>query len=224
VQESSAVEYPDTRATRDAYDEWAEVYTEWSAGLLAGEPFDRAMLGVFAELVQADGGGPVADVGCGPGRLTPHLAALGLDVFGIDLSPEMIRLARAAQPDLRYEVGTMEALSLDDATLSGLVAWYSIIHLPPERVPGALTEFARVLRPRGRLLLAFQSTDEERDMQPHNHRVAPSYRWSLRRMEELLRPCGFRMVTRMLRNREPDEIYGAGYLIATRTDEAVAPG
>ncbi|MGF6882011.1 ubiquinone/menaquinone biosynthesis C-methylase UbiE [Nocardia sp. GAS34] len=224
MQKSSAVEHPDTRATRDAYDEWAEVYTERTAGLLPSEPFDRAMLGVFAELVRADGGGPVADVGCGPGRLTPYLADLGLDVFGIDLSPEMIRLARAARPDLRYEVGTMETLALEDAALSGLMAWYSIIHLPPERVPGALTEFARVLRPGGRLLLAFQSTDEELDMQPHDHRVAPSYRWSLRRMEELLRPCGFRTVTRMLRDREPDEIYGAGYLIATRTDGAGAPG
>jgi SAM-dependent methyltransferase len=218
VKESGAIEHPDTGFTRDAYDEWAEEYAERFADALVGDPFDRAMLGVFAELVRAEGGGPVADIGCGPGRLTPYLAGLGLDVFGIDLSPEMIRLARAARPDLRYEVGTMEALALGDGALSGLMAWYSIIHLPPGRVPGALAEFARVLRPGGHLLMAFQDTDEGLDIQPHDHKVAPSYRWSLHRMEELLRPFGFRIVARLLRDPEPAAIYGACYLIATRTE------
>jgi SAM-dependent methyltransferase len=95
---------------------------------------------------------------------------LGLDAFGIDLSPEMIRLARAAHPGRRYEVGTMEELRLGDGTLSGLSAWYSIIHLPPERLPGALAEFGRVLRADGHLLLAFQTADEPLDIQPHDHK------------------------------------------------------
>jgi len=220
VNESDITEHADVRATRDGYDEWAEPYAERLANALAAEPFDRAMLSAFAELVRVDGGGPVADIGCGPGRLTPHLAALGLDVFGIDLSPEMIRLARAARPDLRYEVGTIEAVALQDGALSGLMAWYSIIHLPPERVPGVLAEFARVLRPGGHLLMAFQPAGEALDMQPHDHKVVPSYRWSLRRMEELLRPCGFQIVARLQQEPKAEAVYGAGYLIATRNPQA----
>lgn len=218
MSESSTTDHPDIGITRQSYDEWSLPYTEHTANTLAEETFDRAMLGAFAELVRADGGGPVADVGCGPGRLTPYLAELGLDAFGIDLSPEMIRLAKAAHPDLRYEVGTMEALALPDGALGGLMAWYSIIHLPPERVPGTLAEFARVLRPGGRLLMAFQPAEDGLDIQPHNHKVAPSYRWSLRRMEELLRPPGFRIVARLLQDPKPEAVYGAGYLIATRME------
>nr|WP_083905067.1 class I SAM-dependent methyltransferase [Nocardia transvalensis] len=165
-------------------------------------PFDRAMLSAFAELAPA---GPVADLGCGPGRITTYLATLGLDVFGIDLSPEMIRLARAAYPDLRFEVGSMENLALEDRSLAGIVSWYSIIHTPPERMPGILAEFRRVLTEDGHLLLAFQSTADPQAVHPHDHKVAQSFVWSPERIEELLRHGGFRTVARLVREPDPGQ-------------------
>nr|WP_240973214.1 class I SAM-dependent methyltransferase [Nonomuraea sp. FMUSA5-5] len=68
------------------------------------------MLTGFAELVRAAGPGPVADAGCGPGRLAAHLHGLGSPVSGVDLSPQMIAVARQAYPGLRFEVGSMTAL------------------------------------------------------------------------------------------------------------------
>lgn len=56
-------------ATRASYDTVAVDYAEIVRTLLAENPLDRAMLAAFAELVQAAGGGPVADLGCGPGHL-----------------------------------------------------------------------------------------------------------------------------------------------------------
>jgi trans-aconitate methyltransferase len=50
-----------------------------------------------------------ADLGCGPGRITAHLAGLGVSAFGVDLSPKMIGLARHAYPDLRFTEGSMTA-------------------------------------------------------------------------------------------------------------------
>lgn len=64
-------------------------------------------------------GGPVADVGCGPGYVTGHLHELGVDAFGIDLSPEMVAIARRDHPDLRLEVGTMTDLDLADESVAG---------------------------------------------------------------------------------------------------------
>ena len=61
------------RATRAAYDAVA-AYAEWVSNDLGAKPLGRALLGVFAELGHAAGAGPVADLGCGPGRLTAHLA------------------------------------------------------------------------------------------------------------------------------------------------------
>lgn len=66
-----------------------------------------------------------------------HLHALGVDASGIDLSPRMVDLARAAHPDLRFSVGSMTDLALPDASVRGLLAYHSTIHVPDERTPQA---------------------------------------------------------------------------------------
>jgi SAM-dependent methyltransferase len=111
------------RDTRASYDAIATVYAERFRAELDARPLDRALLAGFAELVRAGGAGPVADVGCGPGRVTGYLNGLGLPVFGIDLSPEMIAVARRTYPDLRFEVGSMLRLDLPDAALGGVLAF-----------------------------------------------------------------------------------------------------
>lgn len=68
------------------------------------------MVASFAEVVRKADPGPVADLGCGPGKVTAYLADLGVSVLGIDLSPKMIGLARQAHPDLSFKVGSMTAL------------------------------------------------------------------------------------------------------------------
>ncbi|GAA3448103.1 class I SAM-dependent DNA methyltransferase [Planomonospora venezuelensis] len=180
------------RATRTAYDARAAEYAAFVSGSLETRPLDRAMFAVFAELVRAAGAGPVADLGCGPGHVTAHLHSLGLEAFGVDLSPQMIELARRAHPHLRFEEGAMTALDLPDGALGGIVAWYSLIHTPPERVPEVLAGFHRLLAPGGRLLIAFQSGDERLTApEPFDHKVTLAYRWPLGRVAELLRRAGF---------------------------------
>ena len=110
-------------ATRASYDTVAVDYAELLRTELAAKPLDRALLATFAELVQAGPGGLVADLGCGPGRVTAHLHALGLNAFGIDLSPGMITVARRAHPGLRFDEGTMTALDLADGSVGAIVAW-----------------------------------------------------------------------------------------------------
>lgn len=73
----------------------------------AGRLHVRAGVVLFADLVRAFGGGPVADVGCGPGHTTALLRELGADAFGIDLSPVMIEIACREHPDARFKVGSM---------------------------------------------------------------------------------------------------------------------
>ena len=63
--------------TRTSYDTVAVSYADLLRDALAGEPFQRGILALFAELVRAEGGGPVADVGCGPGRLTWYPTRVG---------------------------------------------------------------------------------------------------------------------------------------------------
>ncbi|MFI1235197.1 class I SAM-dependent DNA methyltransferase [Nocardia salmonicida] len=146
--------------TRTSYDAVADSYAELTRGLLDETPEERAVLTSFADLVQAQGAGPVADVGCGTGRITAHLRQLGVDVFGIDLSPAMIEVARRDHPALRFDLGCMTNLTLADASMAGLLAWYSLIHIPDNEIHSVFTHFQRVLRPGGPLLLGFHIGDE----------------------------------------------------------------
>jgi SAM-dependent methyltransferase len=148
--------------TRTSYDTVAVSYADQIRDTLAGEPYLQATLALFADLVRAAGGGPVADVGCGPGHVTAHLHKLGIDAAGIDLSPAMIDVARHDHPHLRFDVGSMTDLDLADASIAGLLAFWSLIHVPDDAVPTVFGQFRRVLRPGGPLLLGFHVGDESR--------------------------------------------------------------
>lgn len=180
------------------YDSVASLYAELFSDMLDTRPLERAMLAAFAELAN----GPVADLGCGPGHLTAHLHSLGLDVFGLDLSPAMIALAREAHPDLRFEQGSMTALDLEDGVLGGILAFYSVIHVPPRELPAVFAEFFRVLAPGGHLMLGFFAGDDP-EPQEFDHKVTLAYRWSPSGLMELLRQAGFTEVGRLV--REPIE-------------------
>jgi SAM-dependent methyltransferase len=145
--------------TRTSYDTVAESYVEIVRDLLDQAPFEHAALLVFADLVRGAGGGPIADVGCGPGRITALLRGHGADAFGIDLSPAMIEIARRENPGVRFEVGSMTDLDLADASVAGVLAWYSLIHIPDEEIGTVLAHFHRVLRPGGVLMLGFHIGD-----------------------------------------------------------------
>ena len=130
----------------------ADAYVDALFDELDRKPADRALLADFA--TQALKGLPVGDLGCGPGHVSQHLQALGLDMVGIDLCPEMVERAQALTPDARFEVADMLALPHADASWGGAIALYSLINLRREDVPVALGEVARVLRSGAPLLLA----------------------------------------------------------------------
>lgn len=206
-------------STRTAYDTVAVDYAETLRDHLAGSTWDRAILGAFTELVNAAGGGRIADIGCGPGRVTEHLHTLGLDIFGIDLSPEMIAVARKWYPHLDFQLGSMPGLSIEDGALAGIVAWYSIIHTPPERHPEIFTDFHRMLSPGGHLLLAFQAGNERRHVEhAYGHDVScDAYRLPPEEIIEKLGEAGFTTVSRLVREPEGElEATQQVYLVARK--------
>jgi len=134
------------------WDAVAERYLALFRDELRGKPYDLAVLERFATSLGP--GARVGDVGCGPcGHVTRILADHRLEVVGTDLSTACIALARREQPALRFDVMDMADLALGDGALDGLVAYYSLHYQPKDRVRDTLRECARVLRPRGRLLV-----------------------------------------------------------------------
>ncbi|WP_370938137.1 class I SAM-dependent methyltransferase [Amycolatopsis sp. cg13] len=178
--------------TRTSYDTVADSYADRLRDSIAKSPSLRMTLGLFASLVH--GNGPVADVGCGTGHVTAHLKSLGLDAFGLDLSPGMIEVARRDHPGLRFAVGSMTALPLPDASAAGLLSWWALIHVPDDEAPTAISEFYRVLRPGAPVAVGFHVGDVARlktqgygghAMRVYVHRRQPA------QVSEWLREAGF---------------------------------
>ncbi|MEU8285222.1 methyltransferase domain-containing protein [Micromonospora sp. NPDC048905] len=184
-----------SETVRQAYGSIAGLYIDLFGTTRKMNPEDPAFIGRHL----AGHLGPVLDLGCGPGHLTGYLRSLGLDVRGIDLVPEFVTHARAAYPDVEFHLGSFEHLDVATGSVDGILAWYSLIHLPPEEFDGVLGEFRRAMAPGGRLVLGFFDADE---VGPFAHKVVTAYRWPPDEVSERLRRAGFREVERVQRPRE----------------------
>ena len=141
------------------YDRVAEHYATEFFEELKRKPFDCQLLDQFAESLS--GTGVVCELGCGPGQVGRYLKDRGVEMWGVDLSPEMVRVAARLNPDIPFSQGDMLALSFPDDSLAAIVLFYSIIHIQRDAVPQALQEMSRVLVPNGRLFLAFHGGEGE---------------------------------------------------------------
>lgn len=140
---------------RASYDTTAAKYEERFLDELRDKPRDRELLAGFAKSV----GDPVAEIGCGPGQIGAFVRQWGRHVVGIDLSSQMVKLAKARLDGAL--VADVRSLPVGTASLGGLLAFYSVIHLRRTELGGALQEFHRVLRPGGRVLLSAHEGDDE---------------------------------------------------------------
>ena len=99
-------------------------------------------------------------MGCGLGHVAAYLRDAGAKVFGVDLSPAMVKQARQLNPDISFQVGDMMALDLADERLAGIVAFYAIVNIAESSLPTVFREMWRVLKPGGQLLLSFHIGNE----------------------------------------------------------------
>ena len=96
-------------------------------------------------------GARVIDVGCGTGALVRRLRQEGAYPTGIECAPAQIEAARGSDPAHRetYIEGVAEALPLQDTSFDLATFWYSLHHVPVDRMAKALEEAHRVLNPGG---------------------------------------------------------------------------
>lgn len=153
----------DLDVVREAYDQVADNYAHMVAttgmGDIRRHPWLKASIDAFADTV-ADLG-PVPDVGCGPGTVTGYLAERGVDISGVDLSPRMIENARRLYPQCRFSVASATELDLDEASLGGVLGWWSLFNLPRAVLPQVLALFARALKPGGHFITATHVGDQD---------------------------------------------------------------
>lgn len=203
-----------------AYSARAEEYVRALGDIEQLDAADRATIVAWRDSTT----GTLLDAGSGPGMWTRFLGGGGgvgdeggRDVWGLDVTEAFVASARARFPETTFAVGSFREIPAADASLGGILAWYSLIHTPPAEVPGVLAEFARVLRPGGSLLIGyFDGTARE----AFGHRVTTAYFWSAEALGALLVDAGFTVVPAERRDRRPGEASSRphGALTAVRCD------
>jgi ubiquinone/menaquinone biosynthesis C-methylase UbiE len=144
--------------TRASYNRVATHYAAQLANELEHKPIERELLTAF----QPEVPGRICDLGCGPGHIAAFLHALGRDVVGVDLAEQMVAEAQRLNPSIEFLQGNMRHLPFTDASLAGIVAFYSLIHIPPAEIPTVTQEMWRVLQPGGEVLVGFHRGQEVR--------------------------------------------------------------
>ena len=177
---------------RDAYASVADLYIDLFGTSGQVHADDLAFIGRHLSIRP----GTVLDVGCGPGHITGYLRSLGVDATGVDLVPEFIAHAKAAHPDGRYHLGSMDTLDVASGSVAGVLAYYSLIHLPPQELDGVLAEIRRVTVPAGTLVVGFVHGDE---VAAFDHKVVTAWGWPVDELSARLARAGFTEVERQCR-------------------------
>lgn len=175
---------------RHAYNEVAEAYA--SVRSESGQDLD--ILVEFLDPLSSDA--KILDAGCGQG--TPVLRRLDetATAVGLDFSREQLRLATAHVSEGRLVQGDLTQLPVTDDVFDAVTAYHTLIHIPLDAHQTVLTEFSRVLRPGGRLLLT-ESPAEWTGANPDWLDTGVEMQWSMAGADttrEQLRNSGFTIV------------------------------
>lgn len=146
----------------------------------------------FFEFAPAPGKSTL-DFGCGEGRVSRELVALGHTVTGFDASPTMVAAARAADPTGDYLVADAVELPFPDGRFDVVLAYNVLMDVPD--LPGSIREAARVLAPGGRLCLSITHPITNTGRQDANgHFVHDQPYFETRRFRDEVERDGLRMV------------------------------
>lgn len=198
------------------------VAVDYAARFPSTEPEDVLDLAMIDHFVaRLDTSPTVLDAGCGTGRMSRYLADRGCRVVGLDLSPGMVAVARRDHPDLSFAVGSIVDLPYADASLDAAMYWYSVIHSPDALLPRIMAEAARVVRPGGHVLLAFQVGSGSRDVangyRAMGHDVTLTrFHRTVDQLRDALTTAGFGIVARLAREPVGDEKDPQAFVIAAR--------
>jgi hypothetical protein len=90
----------------------------------------------------------------------------------------------------------MHQLPVPDRSVAGILAWYSLIHLPPDDLDAVLVQLQRAMAPAGTLVVGFFDGDE---VVAFDHKVVTAYYWPVDAFAERLRRAGFTEIERQRR-------------------------
>jgi SAM-dependent methyltransferase len=217
--EAASVDGIEVPTGQPGYDALAELYDRRFPGPWE-RPLDRHSLDAFADGLPR--GGTILDLGCGTGHVTVELAFRGFRTIGVDPSVRMLEIARKRYPSRTWILGDAhfpaEAAQVRAAgPIAGIVARFSLIHVPPAEIPGVLASWAANTEPGCQVLVVFQCLlDPEGEAEEFDHVVAPAWRWNPSALAKALDEAGFAETWRVIVCPDEEHQYPECHLSAAR--------
>lgn len=167
------------------------------------------------QFLQSLEGKNVLDAGCGNGRDCKYINQKGFKVKGIDLSKEMLVIAKKMVPKVDFEVMDITNITYSDNSYDGIISNCSSFHIPVEELPKTLNSFSKILKPNGKLLLILQEGLGEAMIEEPFRKGVYIYinYFSVKQISELLLKHGFE-IDSILKEESPNDLeLGKGKLI-----------
>ena len=159
----------------------------------------------FAKLLSK--GAKILDIGCGIGDSADFFVESGFDYEGIDISPEMIEIAKEKVPKAKFRVLDMRKLDYSANSFDGVFAFQSLVHLKKKDVPKVLKTISKILKPKGYLFLALQEGVGEGEIywELAKEKIFIN-RYTLDKISDMLRELDFQIIYTASRNPLPEDI------------------
>ena len=142
----------ETQTTIHSYNQNAKAYAD---KFMCHEPYTKQAK-AFAELLRS--GDSVLDIGCGPGNVAKQLLATkSLQITGVDLSEEMVKLASANVPSGRFYCQDIRQAEFVAGSFDAIVLSFSIVHLKEAEADKLLRQAISWTKRNGHLFVSFMS-------------------------------------------------------------------
>lgn len=141
--------------------------------------------------------GKILDVGCGLGIDAGYMTSKGFKVIGIDLSKEMIKLAKQKFPKIDFRITDMRQLMFEPNSFDGIFVAYSLIHIPKKDVPATLKRLYKFLKPNSTVYFAVHEGKSQEIFMTEP--LKPDERiflniFSSKEIKELIKKTGFSII------------------------------
>jgi len=146
--------------TKAAYDKTAIKYHINFKDEISQKECDRLLLDKFSDLLEPSS--LICDAGCGPSsQAGRYLYGKGHRVTGIDISPKCVEIAKEYNPGMEFRTADIMNTGFEDDTFDGIVSYHSIIYTPKVHIGSIFSEFHRILKPGGKLLVVVKKGTTE---------------------------------------------------------------
>ncbi len=172
----------------ETYNKIAKIYSEYNKNRIM-----QYQLTKFSSILP---GKKILDAGCGPGRDSEYFIGDGFEVTGVDVSKELLKIARKNVSDAKFKLMDFRKLTFKDNSFDGIWSMASLVHINRTEIPSVLKEFSRVLVSKGVLYISVREGEGDKEIRQEKYDNEPRHFFYFGEEEfrKYLKDAGFKII------------------------------